>query len=108
MRAEFVKEVVGVAGVFGAQVGPDLRHAVRLVANTKPAMLLDHPLYAEAQAAGLLLRGADGAPAVSQWWDGLASYIDFTAPGALAWWQAQASAALLAPACGATTMSTRS
>ena len=69
---------------------------VRLVANTKPALLLDHPLYAEAQAAGLLLRGADGAPAVSQWWDGLASYIDFSAPGALAWWQAQATTALLA------------
>ena len=72
------------------------RAGVRLVANTKPALLRDHPRYAEAAAAGLLLRAADGAPSVVQWWDGLAAYVDFTADGAADWWRACVTEALLA------------
>jgi alpha-glucosidase len=68
---------------------------VRLVANIKPCLLDDHPRFAEAQAKGLLIRGADGEPAWCQFWDGLGAYLDFTNPEAQAWWREHVTADLL-------------
>lgn len=68
---------------------------VRLVANIKPCLLDDHPLFAEAQSQGLLVRGPDGEPAWCQFWDGVGAYLDFTNPAAQAWWRAHVAADLL-------------
>ena len=39
-------------------------------------------------------------PHVAQFWGALGSYIDFTAPGAAAWWREHVTAALLSHAPG--------
>ena len=68
---------------------------VRLCANIKPCLLADNPRFAQAHALGILLCEADGAPAWVQFWDGPGCYIDFTAPGAAAWWKARVRESLL-------------
>jgi alpha-glucosidase len=68
---------------------------VRMVANIKPALLVDHPLFAEARDKGLLIAEADGEPSLVQFWNGLAAYLDFTNPGAVRWWMDQVRATLL-------------
>jgi alpha-glucosidase len=60
---------------------------VRLIANLKPALLDDHPAFADLAARGLFLSDADGAPALEQFWDGTGAYLDFTNPAAQAWWR---------------------
>jgi alpha-glucosidase len=74
---------------------PDPEHLMRrfhaagmmVVANLKPCLLDDHPLYGEPLAAGAYVRGPDGAPTISQFWDGEGAHIDFTHPAGIAWWQ---------------------
>ncbi|MEJ0028097.1 MAG: glycoside hydrolase family 31 protein [Rhizomicrobium sp.] len=68
---------------------------VRLIPNVKPAMLHDHPLFAEARDKGLLIAAADGAPEWVQFWDALGAYVDFTNPAASAWWKEKMTTALL-------------
>lgn len=61
---------------------------VNLIANIKPVMLLDHPLYGEAEGAGLFIRDSEtGAPEQSPFWDGYGSHLDFTNPATVGWWQ---------------------
>ena len=61
---------------------------MRVVANLKPCLLDDHPRFAEAAAAGALVRDGDtGAPLLSQFWDGEGAHIDFTSPAGVRWWQ---------------------
>ena len=71
------------------------KRGVRLVANLKPALLTDHPLFAEAAAKGLLIADATGAPCLAQFWDGLGAYLDFTNPETRAWWKTQVGAQVL-------------
>ncbi|WP_242185671.1 TIM-barrel domain-containing protein [Sphingomonas sp. CARO-RG-8B-R24-01] len=68
---------------------------VRLVANIKPAMLLNHPRIAEVRDAGLLVADADGVPTEAQFWDAPGVYLDFTNPATAAWWRGQVTTALL-------------
>jgi alpha-glucosidase len=68
---------------------------VRLLANIKPVLLPDNPLYPEALAAGLLVADKDGAPTLEAFWDSPGAYIDFTNPRAARWWKAQIKRALL-------------
>ena len=58
-----------------------------LIANVKPAFLTDHPLYDELAAKGYFLHYADGSPARFPFWGGMASYLDFTNPGAYEFWK---------------------
>jgi alpha-glucosidase len=60
---------------------------MHVVANLKPCLLDDHPRYAEPLAHGAYVNGADGTPAISQFWDGEGAHLDFTHPDAIAWWQ---------------------
>lgn len=62
-------------------------HGLRLIPNVKPAFLLVHPLYDEIASHGWFLHYADGSPAVFPFWGGMASYLDFTNPGAYAFWK---------------------
>ncbi len=75
---------------------------VRLAANVKPALLTDHPLFAEAAESGLLIADAEGAPCLAQFWDGLGAYLDFTNAETVAWWKAQVKAQLLEHGVAAT------
>lgn len=73
-----------------------LEHGVKLCANIKPCLLRDHPRFAEAAAAGLLVHDADGQPTQVQFWDETGAYVDFTNPQAYDWWKARVTDSLLA------------
>ncbi len=85
-----------------AFVASYLAAGVHLVPNIKPALLVDHPRFAECSEAGLLVGGADGAPVEAQFWDELGGYIDFTNPDAARWWRERVKDALLAHGVDAT------
>ncbi|MFO1014301.1 MAG: glycoside hydrolase family 31 protein [Caulobacteraceae bacterium] len=68
---------------------------IRLVANIKPCLLDDHPLFEEARAQGLLISEPDGEPSWCQFWDGVGAYLDFSNPKAAAWWRQHVTADLL-------------
>ena len=68
---------------------------VRLLANIKPALLTDHPAFADASAAGLLLADSVGEPVLEPFWGAPGAYLDFTNPATAAWWKAQVTARLL-------------
>ena len=58
-----------------------------LIPNVKPAFLTEHPLYRRIAEQGWFLHYADGTPACSPFWGGMASYLDFTNPGAYVFWK---------------------
>lgn len=60
---------------------------VRLVANLKPCLLDDHPAFADVVGQGAMVSNTDGAPCMTQFWDGWGAHLDFTHPAAIAWWQ---------------------
>ncbi|MBQ9593510.1 MAG: hypothetical protein IJR36_06530 [Lachnospiraceae bacterium] len=62
-------------------------HGMYFLPNIKPAFLTDHPFYERIAENGWFLHYADGAPAVFPFWGGMASYLDFTNPGAYAFWR---------------------
>jgi alpha-glucosidase len=68
---------------------------VKILANIKPALLTDHPVFGEAARAGLLLADADGEPVLEPFWDGACAYLDFTNPATAAWWKARVTDSLL-------------
>ena len=68
---------------------------VKLCANIKPCLLDDHPLFEEARAKGLFIADESGAPVMTQFWDGVGAYLDFTNPATTAWWKAQVREQLL-------------
>jgi alpha-glucosidase len=78
------------------------RAGVKVIANIKPALLTDHPAFAAAARAGLLLADANGAPALEQFWDAPGAYVDFTNPAAADWWTEQVKTQLLAFGIAAT------
>ncbi len=58
-----------------------------LVPNVKPAFLTEHPVYETIANNGWFLHYPDGSPARFPFWGGMASYLDFTHPGAYAFWK---------------------
>jgi alpha-glucosidase len=73
-----------------------LEKGLRLCANIKPALLIDHPDFRELKEQHFFIENAEGEPELVQFWDDLAAYIDFTNPKAYEWWQAQVKQHLLA------------
>lgn len=71
------------------------KDGAHLIANIKPCLLQEHPLYAECARNGYFVQNAAGQPELSQFWDGLGSYLDFTNPAAAAWWREQVTDRLL-------------
>lgn len=55
-----------------------------LAANIKPALLRDHPRYAEVR--DLVVQGPDG-PDMQMFWDDYGSNLDFTNPATIDWWR---------------------
>ena len=68
---------------------------MRVVANLKPCLLDDHPLYAQAAQAGAFVRDGQGDPLLSQFWDGEGAHIDFTSAAGVQWWQHGLASAVL-------------
>jgi alpha-glucosidase len=70
---------------------------VRLIANIKPAMLLDHPRFAEVERFHGFVRDSEdeSRPHVAQFWGGDAAYLDFTNPQTSGWWSRQVKVQLL-------------
>lgn len=61
---------------------------VFLSPNTKPGLLLKHHLYQDFKKAGAYVRDRSGEkPAVSAFWGGPASFVDFSNPDARALWK---------------------
>lgn len=65
------------------------------VANLKPVLIDDHPDYAEVARNGGFIKDGEGNPVVEQFWDGMGSYLDFTNPDTIRWWQQRFDAEVL-------------
>jgi alpha-glucosidase len=70
-------------------------HGIRLCANIKPCLLLDHPRFKEVAGKGFLIQEEDGKPTMVQFWDEVGAYLDFTNPETVAWWKAGVTKSLL-------------
>ena len=62
------------------------KNGIEFLPNIKPCFLNDHPLYKEIAEHGWFLKDKDGNPALFPFWGGIGSYLDFTNPGAAAFW----------------------
>ena len=71
------------------------RQGIEIIPNIKPAFLDNHPLYNEIAENGWFIKNADGTPFVTEFWDGLGSYLDFTNPDAFAFWKSKVTETLL-------------
>lgn len=71
------------------------KQGIELIPNIKPAFLDNHPLYNEIADQGWFIKNADGTPFVTEFWDGLGSYLDFTNPEAFSFWKSKVTEALL-------------
>ncbi|MBO4339670.1 MAG: DUF5110 domain-containing protein [Clostridia bacterium] len=70
-------------------------NGIEIIPNIKPAFLESHPMYEELKSKGLFIKNPDGTPFVTQFWDGLGSYLDFTNPEAFSFWKTQVREKLL-------------
>lgn len=68
---------------------------IELIPNIKPAFLTSHPMYNSIAQKGYFVKNQDGTPYVTQFWDGVGSYIDFTNPDAFDFWKNQVREKLL-------------
>jgi alpha-glucosidase len=77
---------------------------LKLIANIKPAMLLDHPRVAEVENFRGFIRDSkdEARPHITQFWGGEAAYLDFTNPGTSDWWGREVKAQLLDSGIAAT------
>lgn len=71
------------------------QHYIRIIPNIKPAFLQSHPLYDEIAQKGYFIKNADGSPFVTEFWDGLGSYLDFTNSEACDYWGEKVKESLL-------------
>lgn len=71
------------------------QNGIHLIPNIKPAFLTDHPMYSEIAEKGLFVKDKSGKPFITQFWDGLGSYIDFTNPAGFDFWSRQVTEKLL-------------
>lgn len=74
-----------------------LSAGMRLIANVKPAMLTDHPQFAEVGSFNGFIRDREdpSGPHIAQFWGGEAAFLDFTNPDTSAWWSRQVTEKLL-------------
>lgn len=70
---------------------------IKLIANIKPAMLTDHPEFANVEAFRGFIRDSQdkSRPHIAQFWSGEAAYLDFTNPKTYNWWRRQVKTQLL-------------
>lgn len=69
---------------------------LRLCANIKPALLLDHPMFEELKEKGLFVKEENtDNPYLCQYWDELGAHLDFTNIETINWWKNQVTKQLL-------------
>lgn len=69
---------------------------LRLCANIKPALLLDHPMFEELKEKGLFIKEEDSQdPYLCMYWDELGAHLDFTNMETINWWKEQVTKQLL-------------
>ncbi|SCX99821.1 glycoside hydrolase family 31 protein [Alkaliphilus peptidifermentans] len=69
---------------------------IKLCANIKPALLIDHPMFEELKNNNMFVLDREGKePEVVQFWDELGTYVDFTNPKSYDWWKQQVTEKLL-------------
>lgn len=57
-----------------------------------PYISPDSPAFRDLEREGLLLRAADGQPAIRRWWNGFSAILDLSDPAAVAWFHDRADA----------------
>ncbi len=70
-------------------------NGIKVIPNIKPAFLDSHPLYNEIADKDFFIKDSDGTPFVTEFWDGLGSYLDFTNPDAFDFWSEKVKETLL-------------
>ena len=70
-------------------------NGIEIIPNIKPSFLVTHPMYNKLAENGLFIKNSDGTPFVTQLWDNLGSYLDFTNPKAFDFWKKQVKEKLL-------------
>lgn len=80
-------------------IGALKERGYHLCMNIKPGILVSHPWYDELAAKGYFLKDAHGNPYKEFFWGGEASLVDFSNPGAAAWWQSQLKEQYLDKGC---------
>lgn len=81
----------------------DFKHeGINIIPNIKPAFLTTHPMYDGIARRGLFVKNEDGTPFVTQFWDGLGSYLDFTNEEAFKFWSDEVNEELLSNGARAT------
>ncbi|WP_078434940.1 glycoside hydrolase family 31 protein [Metabacillus halosaccharovorans] len=68
---------------------------VKLCANIKPALLKDHPLFSELNEKEMFIKSCDGNTEMSQFWDEVGAYVDFTNEESVNWWKQKVTEQLL-------------
>ncbi|MCH5191562.1 MAG: DUF5110 domain-containing protein [Oscillospiraceae bacterium] len=68
---------------------------IEIIPNIKPAFLNSHPLYKYIADNGWFIKNPDGTPFLTQFWDGLGSYLDFTNADAFEFWKSKVTETLL-------------
>lgn len=72
------------------------KRGVKLCANIKPALLIDHPRFEELKKSKMfVLNREETGPEIAQFWDDLGAYLDFTNPISYDWWKHQIKEKLL-------------
>lgn len=72
------------------------QNQIKLSANIKPCLLIDHPLYEELEEKEYFVKSSDGKSAeISQFWDDTGSYLDFTNLKTFNWWKDKVTEQLL-------------
>ncbi|MDE6110907.1 MAG: hypothetical protein K2F65_03205 [Eubacterium sp.] len=71
------------------------KDGIEIIPNIKPAFLDNHPMYKEIADKGWFVKNPDGSPFVTEFWDGLGSYLDFTNKDAFNFWKEKVTETLL-------------
>ena len=71
------------------------KEGIEIIPNIKPAFLDNHPMYKEIADKGWFVKNPDGSPFVTEFWDGLGSYLDFTNKNAFDFWKEKVTETLL-------------
>lgn len=63
-------------------------NGLKLCANIKPCLLLDHPKFEELKERNMFVMNRENkGPEIAQFWDDLGAYLDFTNPNTYKWWK---------------------